>query len=180
LSVRPAFFNALTKSNYADKFSYQQFDCPMDWLQEIIVGIDRKKHRGENSISIIELLTCGKRDNNQYKKIDEINEWLTEYDNGVSQAHTGNKYTTDKERLAELKEEFFIKLAAKKMNVDSVYTVITNCFDDKLWGDNSISKRSRMFLLKALTKTHTELVYEVFGVQYNVQSDEQSQYNGAA
>jgi hypothetical protein len=152
----------------------------MDWLQEIIVGIDRKKNRGENSISIIELLTSGKRDNNQYKKIDEINEWLVEYDTGVSQAHTGNKYTTDKERLGELKEDFFIKLAAKKMNVDTVFTIITNCFDDKLWGDNSVSKRSRMFLLKALTKTHTELVYQVFGVQYNVQNIELIQHDGAA
>jgi hypothetical protein len=103
-----------------------------------------------------------KLNNNKRKQVDSILELAEEYDGLILQKSFFNEYEKDYVAIALLYEDYYEKLAEKKIDMDITYALVKWCFDEKSQGDKSRFKNQRMMILKGLCKTNKQLVLDCF------------------
>ena len=161
LHVRPSFFAKLKNCN-RDGIHFMEFNTPMNWLLDIIIGIPRA-NRGENSIPISKVMVKRKLATDKHRIIyEQIVPLAEEYYDKIRVELLADRYSRDYDKINMFKEDFRAALLDKNIDFDTIYNIIRYCYDDNPQGDKTIIRKVKMFLLKGLVRCYRESVKDCF------------------
>ncbi|WP_036130155.1 hypothetical protein [Lysinibacillus sphaericus] len=168
-TVKPLFFEMVESKK--DKVVYEQYKCPMDFLQSILKE-ESKRATETKTIELTDLLNTYDKDKANRNQLDELIKIGNELNTYFKKIHTKS---LPKEKKTNAINDFMRKMKTKiiklKMKEDTVYALLLNIFDEKSRVKLD-TKHTR--LLKLIAETHTDTFVNVFCENFNGSSIENS------
>lgn len=146
----PQFMKLIKKKKKNLKVS--KMDCPMDYLQEWVDGINRSNR--VKMISVLDLLIPQEKDANK-KQIDKIQEILINADKAIKVIHADADKDEDrnkKEEIRDIEEDAFEKIGKMNINSATIECIIRRMCSKKSKDKSMNSYRMRMLKMLALTQ----------------------------